>query len=139
MDAAGLDPDQHLQLGNDRPQSVAVKGIAVQRLGVQHELPAFRLGGRGCHGHLAAELVRRPGLAFADAFNLGGVQRIHFRTALPVILETHPHRQGEQVREAFLERLIASDFAPNIADHAASRIRRNLSSRRARLNWCAWV
>ena len=42
MDAAGLDPDQGLQFGNDRPQSVAVKGIAVQRLGVQHELPAFR-------------------------------------------------------------------------------------------------
>jgi hypothetical protein len=111
MDAAGLDPGQRFQLGNDRPQGVPVKGIAVQHLGVQHELPAFRLGGRGCHGHLAAELVRRPGFAFADAFDLGRVQRVDLGSAPPVILETHPHRQGEQVGEAFLEGLVAGDFA----------------------------
>jgi hypothetical protein len=47
------------------------------------------------------------------------VQRINLRAALPVILETHPHRQGEQVGEAFLERLVAGDLAADVADHAA--------------------
>jgi len=41
MDATGLDPGQLLQLGDDRPQRVAVKRVAIQRLGVQHELPAL--------------------------------------------------------------------------------------------------
>src|SRR5215470_18422537 len=62
----------------------------------------FGFGGRGRHRHLAAELVRRPGLALADAFDLRSVQRIDLMTALPVILETHPHRQREQAGEAFL-------------------------------------
>jgi len=83
---------------------------AVQRLGVQHKLAAFRLGGRGRHRHFAAELVRGSRFAFADAFDLRSVQRINLRATLPVILETNPHRQSEQVGEAFLERLIASDL-----------------------------
>ena len=49
VNAAGLDPGQRLQLGDHRPQSVAIKGIAVQRLGVQHKLTAFGLGGRRHH------------------------------------------------------------------------------------------
>jgi hypothetical protein len=64
--AAGLDLGQRFQLGDDRPQSV-VKRIAVQCLGVRHKLAAFGLGGRGCYRHLAAELVRHPGFALADA------------------------------------------------------------------------
>jgi hypothetical protein len=48
-----------------------------------------------------------------------------------VILKTHPHRQGEQVGEAFLERLVVRDPASDIADHAAEPIGRNSSSRRA--------
>jgi hypothetical protein len=47
--------------------------------------------------------VRRPGFAVADAFDLGGVPRIDLGAALPVILQTHPRRQGEQVGEAFLK------------------------------------
>src|SRR5215472_7351756 len=68
---------------------------------------------------LAAELVRRPGLAFADAFDLGSVQRIDLGATLPVILKAHPHRQGEQVGKVSLERLVARDLAPDVADHAA--------------------
>src|SRR5262249_59421512 len=75
--------------------------------------------GRGCPRHLAAELIRRPGFALADALDLGSVQRIDLGAALPVILETHPHRQGEQVGKALLERLVARDFAPDVADYAA--------------------
>jgi hypothetical protein len=47
VDSAGFDPGQRLQFGNYRPQSVAVKGIVVQRLGMQHKLAASGLGGRG--------------------------------------------------------------------------------------------
>src|SRR5215469_4896963 len=68
---------------------------------------------------LAAELVRRPGLAFADAFDLGSVQRIDLGATLPVILKAHPHRQGEQVGKAILERRVAGDPAADVADHAA--------------------
>ena len=43
MDAPGLDRGQRLLLRDDRPQSVAVEGIAVQCLGVQNKLAAFGL------------------------------------------------------------------------------------------------
>ena len=86
---------------------------------MQHKLAAFGLARRGRHRHLAAELVRRPGLSLTDALDLRGVQRIDLAAALPVILQTHPHRQGEQVGKAFLEGLLARDLAPDIADHAA--------------------
>jgi hypothetical protein len=98
---------------------VAIKGIAVQGLGVQHKLAPFGLGDRGRHRDLAAELVRRPGLPLADAFDLWRVQRVDLGAALPVILKTHPHRQGEQVGKAFLEGLVVRDLTPDIADHAA--------------------
>ena len=44
MDAAGLDPGELFEIGDDRPQRVAVKRIAVQRLGMEHELAALGLG-----------------------------------------------------------------------------------------------
>ena len=37
MDPAGLDPGQPLELGDHRPQRVAVERVAVQCLGMQHE------------------------------------------------------------------------------------------------------
>src|SRR5262249_21433977 len=46
MDAAGLDPGQRFQFGDHRPQSVAIKGVVVQGLGVQHKLAAFGFGDR---------------------------------------------------------------------------------------------
>ena len=48
------------------------------------------------------------------------MQRIDLVAALPVILQTHPHRQGEQAGKAFLERLIARDLAPDVAVQLAS-------------------
>ena len=99
-------------------------------IGVQHKLaaPAFARAGfwdwsRGSpptpllsQGQaLAAELVGRPGFAFADAFDLRSVQRIDFGDALSVILETHPPGQGEPVGKALLQRLIAGDLAADVA------------------------
>ena len=103
MDAAGLNAGLLLQLGDDRPQRVAVERVAMQGFGVQHKLAAFGLGRRGGDRYLAAELVRRPRFAFADALHLRGVQRIDLGAALPVILEAYPHRQSEKVGEALLE------------------------------------
>ena len=95
-------PVSCFEIGDDRPQGVAVERIAVQRLGVQHELAALGLGRRRRDRHLAAELVGRPGLALADALDLGGVQRIDLVAALAVVLEAHPVSQGQEIGEALL-------------------------------------
>lgn len=54
----------------DGSERVAVVGVAVQRLGMQHELPASGRGDRRGNRDLAAEFVRRPRLATADALDL---------------------------------------------------------------------
>ena len=92
----------------------------MQRFGVQHKLTAFGLGGRGSHRHLAAELLRRSGLAFANAFDLRRMQSIDLGTALPVILKAHPMGERQRLGKAFLERLIARDLAPDVAVQLAS-------------------
>ena len=90
MDTAGLHSGQLLQLGDYRPQRVAVERVAMQGFGVQHKLAAFGLGRRGGDRYFAAELVRRPRFPFADALHLRGVQRIDLGAALAVILEPYP-------------------------------------------------
>lgn len=64
-DAADFDPRQSFHIGDDRPERVAVERIAVQRLGVEHELAALGRGDRD----LAPELIGCPGLTLADALN----------------------------------------------------------------------
>src|SRR6202040_2385833 len=92
------------EIGDDGTERVAVIRVAVQRLGVQHELAALGRGDRGGNRDLAAELVasvgaRRGGagvgggggganralagelggrrsFAFANAFDLRRMQRI---------------------------------------------------------------
>lgn len=69
--AAHCDTCELFETGDNGTEGVAVVRFAVQRFGMQHELAAV---GRS-HGRrdrdLAAELVGRAGLAFADAFDLG--------------------------------------------------------------------
>ena len=86
---------------------MAVIRIAMQRLGVQHELAALGYGDRGDDRDLAAELVRRPGLAFADALYLGGVQRVDLRAALTRLLLSHTRGKIEQWAEAIFEHCVA--------------------------------
>jgi hypothetical protein len=86
---------------------------------VQHELPAPGRGDRGYNRDLAAELVRRPGLAFADALHLGGVQRVELGAALALLLMTDPQREIEQRAKAVFERGIAVDLAADVANDAA--------------------
>ena len=119
VDAMHRDPGEVLKIGDDRTERVAVIRVAVQRLGVQHELAALGRGDRGDNRDLAAELVGRPGLAFADAFHLGGVQRADLGPALALLLKADPQRQIEQRAQAVVERGIALDLAADVTNDAA--------------------
>lgn len=81
---------------------MTIKRIAVQRLGVQHELTDLRCGRRGHHGDRAAELVRRAGLALTDAFDFRSVKRIDLLTELTVSRGDPGRGRGSQ--EAFTDR-----------------------------------
>ncbi len=113
----GSRPGQRFQLGDHRRQSVTVERIAVQGLGMQHKLAALGLGGRGRHRQLAAELVRRSGLALADAFDLAGVQRIDF--GLPrlykLTLKDWPNPRGQIEAGGFVDSpLEPKDSEPSV-------------------------
>jgi hypothetical protein len=41
MDAAGLDVGERLHALDHRSECMTIEGVAVQRLGVEHELAAF--------------------------------------------------------------------------------------------------
>ena len=71
---------------DDVAEGVAVIGVARQRLGVQHELAARGAGVGGDDRGFDTELVRRGGLALADAFDLGGVEGIELPSALALLL-----------------------------------------------------
>lgn len=63
------------------PQGVAVVRIAGQGLGVENELTALAPRVGGGDRDLDAELVRRPGLALADALGLRGMPGIELPAA----------------------------------------------------------
>src|SRR5258707_655239 len=119
MDAAGLDAGQPLQIGDDRPEGVAIERIAVQRLGMEDKLAAPGLGRRRRHRDLASELIGSPRLARADAFDLGRVQRIDLGATLAVVLEADTQGKIEQRAAAALQLGIAVDLAADVADGAA--------------------
>jgi hypothetical protein len=86
---------------------------------MQHELAALGRGhGRGDRD-LATEFVRSAGLALADAFDLGRVQRIDLGAALVVILEADAEREIKQRAAVALQRGIAVDPAADVANDAA--------------------
>src|SRR6202521_5055187 len=90
MDAAHRNACEFFKIGDDRPERVAVVLMAMQRLGVKHELPALGRGDRGDDRDLAAELVGGASLAFADALHLGRVQRVDLRSALTLLFMANP-------------------------------------------------
>jgi hypothetical protein len=57
VNASRADAGEALPVGDHRAERMAVEGIAVQRLGVEHELAALGPGRRGGERDLAAELV----------------------------------------------------------------------------------
>jgi hypothetical protein len=116
MDAADSNNSNTCELfeiNDDGTERVAVVRIAMQRLGLHHELSALGRGGRRGNRHLAAELVRCPCLAAADALHLGG------RSALALLLMANPQCKIEQRTKAILPSSIALDLAANVADNAA--------------------
>ena len=74
VDAADSNACELFEISDGGTECVTVVRIAVQRLGMQHELSAFGRGGWRGNRHLAVKLVWRPCLAAADALHLGGVQ-----------------------------------------------------------------
>ena len=94
-DAADRNTCELFEIGDDGTERVAVIRVAVQSLGVQHELPALGRGDRGDNRDLAAELVGCAGFAFADALHLGRMQRIDLRPALTLLLMAHTRGEIE--------------------------------------------
>jgi hypothetical protein len=119
VDAARCNTSELFEVGDDGTERVAVIGIAVQGLGMQYELPAFGRGGRRGNRDFAAKFVRCPGLAFADALHLGGVQRVDLGTALTLLLMANPVGEIEQRTKAILKRRVALDLASDVTDDAA--------------------
>ena len=134
LDAAGLDPSERFEFGDNRARSVAVKRIAVQRLGVEDKLAAYGRGRRGGDRDLAAELVGRPRFAFADALDLRRMQRIDLEPAPAVVLQADPQRQAEQVGKPAVNAGLPAIVRPMSRIPRPKRVRSNLSSRRARSN-----
>src|SRR5258705_9068773 len=99
MDELNLHTCQSFHVSNDRRQSVAVVGIAVQRLAVQDELGALGLSNGSCNRDLAAELVGRSRFSLADTFDLGSVQGIDLGPALAVILVANLDGKVDERRE----------------------------------------
>src|SRR5262249_36040936 len=119
MDAADRDTCKLFEIGDDGAESMAIIWVAVQRLGVKHELPALGRGDRSGNRDLATELVRRARLASADALDLGRVQRVDLWPALTLLLMANPQREIEQRAKAVFERCVALDLAANITDDAS--------------------
>ena len=127
-DAGEARADLRFDLRDHSLERVAVVGVARQRLDVGDKLAALRPVQRGRDRHLDAELVGAMGLALADAFDLGRVQRIDLRSALVLALMAHaegePQRFGEDLAQARIVPGFAHDVAEDstqIGPHAAQR------------------
>ena len=71
VDAVDRRASKFFEIGDNGAAPVAIIGVAVQHLGMQHELPALGGSDRCCDRDLATELVGSPRPAAADAFDLG--------------------------------------------------------------------
>ena len=71
---------------------------------------------RGGEPDLSAKLVGTMGLAFADAFDLGRMQRIDLPFALMLALLAHPAGQHERMGEDALQFSLALDLAHDVAN-----------------------
>src|SRR5208283_1901668 len=100
-------------------QEMAIIRIARQRLGMQHELAAWGAGVGSGDRHFDAELIGRAGLAFADAFDLWGMEGIQLPAALALLLRTDLAGACERPSECLLQDRLAGDLAADVADDAA--------------------
>jgi hypothetical protein len=86
-----------------------------------NELAAPAAAQRRGDRDLDAELVGPMGLALADAFDFGRVQRIDLPPALMLVLLAHPARQHERTGEEIFQRRLALDLAHNVANDPAEK------------------
>src|ERR1700674_4747475 len=90
---------------NDVPQGVAVVRVIGERPGVQHEQATGSPAVVGDDGGLHSELVRRGGLAFANALHLWGMEGIKLPAALALLLRADlrgpAKREGERVLQCW--------------------------------------
>ena len=98
---------------------------------MEHELAATRAGVGGSDRDLDAKLIRPVCFAFADAFDLGGVQGIEFPAALALVLAAHLVGAGERDGKDLPQLGVAVDLAPDAADRAR-RLYRCGETRRSR-------
>jgi hypothetical protein len=91
-------PPELFEIGNDRTERVAVIRVAASW---RCSTNFFGRGDRGDDRDLAAELVGRPGVAFADVLHLGGVQRVDLGPALVLLLMANPQREIKRRPDIF--------------------------------------
>src|SRR5258705_1805816 len=104
---------------NDVPQGVTVVRVIGHRPGVQHEQATGSSAVVGDDGGLHAELVRRGGLAFADAFHLRGMEGIKLPAALALLLRADLRGPAKREGERLLQCWLALDLAADVADDPA--------------------
>src|SRR6202161_4946209 len=100
-------------------QCATVVRVIGHRPGVQHEQATGSPAVVGDDGGLHSELVRRGGLAFADAFHLRGMEGIKLPAALTLLLRTDlrgaAKREGERLLQCWLVLDLAADGAGETA------------------------
>ena len=125
VDIGSLDRTAGERLGavNDVPQGVTVVRVIGQRPGVQHEQATGSPAVVGDDGGLHPELVRRGGLALADALHLRGMEGIKLEAALARLLRADlrgpAKREGERLLQCWLALNLAADVADDPAQPAA--------------------
>src|SRR5205085_5521585 len=104
---------------DDIAEGVAVVGIVRQRPDMQHELAAGGGPIVGDDGGFDAELVRRGGLALADAFDLWSVEGIELPAALALLLRADLRGAAKRECERLLKDRPTFDLAADVADDPA--------------------
>jgi hypothetical protein len=110
---------EYLGAVNDVSQGVTIIWVIGQRPGVQHEQATGSATVVGDDGGLYAELVRRGGLAFADALHLWSVERIKLPGAPALLLRADLRGPAKREGECLFQCWLALDLAANVADDPA--------------------
>ena len=114
-----LAPCEGLGFLDHGPERVAIIWVAVESLGMEHELAALAAPIGGRDRHLAAELVGFGCLALADAFGFGRMPGIELPAALALPLGADLPGLGQRDGEDRLQGRVALDLAADNAVQSA--------------------
>src|SRR3546814_4877099 len=98
---------------------MTVIGVARQGGDMGDELAALAAINRRRHAHLDAELIGPVGFPLADAFDLGGMERIDLGAPLAPVLSVDAAGEMQRPGEDLLQLALALDPALDVADHPA--------------------